>query len=446
MYEKIKRLTESLRLPKEIRIPSHGDLIKDLLSFKARYGDKLTFRTNGKSRKGLDLLYAEIGRGERVIAVTAAAHADELTGVATSFHLIQNLLSNPAFETILEKYKFVFHPMLDPDGSVLNHVWAKQSFSYKEFLKHKFRNSMAGEDCEHGIPVREDQQIRPELKFFKDNIDKHKGKIDFYITLHATPRLGGSLFILSAKGENRQRISALTQVCADSGLPVWDFDLFGERGMERIAPGFLTAPPMAKMAEKYKDNPEILKKIKMPTYEYVEQYCGAPFCLISELPLIVDPNLLDTSITDVDLADFKRQGIGESRTWATKLQKAVAELEALGVSGDIAWFRNAAWKAQSVMSALDGKEKLLDNFKGKKARRYHLDGTESGLLEMDLEIHQLYIKCLEGRADQKALYQRHCDEFDRLYEKLEKVIDSQVVPLETQVRLQVAMILSGIER
>ena len=443
MLEKIYGYALAMVLPDNLEVPSHTTLIQELESLQSKYPHRMSLKLNGQSRAGRDLVCVELGDSDKVIAVTGGAHSDEPAGTVTCLYLAKNLLENPEFEELLLRYKFVIHPMLDPDGAALNYRWAREEFSYQDYLLHSFRNNRPAEDCEHGIPVNEDQEIRPELGFFRSNVDVYKGNIEFYITLHTTHRTGGSIFAISAKGDHTGRISALAELCERFQVPVMDVDLHGEKGIEYIAPGFIAAPPMAKLAERFRDNPEILSQIKMPTYEYVEHTCGAQFCLISELPSILDQTLRATCETEIDLMELKKAHLDSRSKWIAALRDAVEELESLGVTEDNPWFDRGKFSARFGMASVEGEAKDLARYEGIKAKQYEVSDERVEELERELSLHQLYVKCLGGRDDQTPLYQDHLHQFHEKYRKLETLIDYRVIPLDRQVRIQTAMILTG---
>lgn len=93
----------------------------------------------------------------------------------------------------------------------------------------------------------------------------------------------------------------------------------GQFGIERLAAGFLAAPSMAKMTESI-NNPEIVNQIRMPTYEYVEQFCGAPFCLIFELPSDIDdePEKYRSLQRGIDRVKTQRVSKKKKPNYATK--------------------------------------------------------------------------------------------------------------------------------
>ena len=66
-------------------------------------------------------------------------------------------------------------------------------------------------------------------------------------------------------------------------------------------------------------------------------------------------------------------------------------------------------------------------------------------IESELSLHQLFIKSLKNRPDYKALFEEHEVAFNRKFEELLPMVDYSTVPLETQVRVQTALIFSGIK-
>jgi hypothetical protein len=445
MKQEIFDLASSFSLPRDVKVPTHQELIKELKKLESAFPGQIRLSFDGQSRKGKNLICVEIGNGERAIGITAGAHSDEPTGTVTSLYFAKALLENEKFKPLLQKFSFIIHPMIDPDGAEVNYAWASKEFSYREYFKLNYRNTIPGEDCEHGIPVAGDQTIRPELAFFKKNIDRYKGRMDFYITLHTTHRLGGSLFVVEAKeGNYSDKFKVLTKACSDFGIPITDLDLHGQDGMDSLAPGFIKAPSMASVAENYKDNPEILSKIKMTTYEYAQHELGTSFCLISELPYIVDEILADTGETEVDLTEVKMRDLKRKKKRAAQLQVAVEELKSLGITDENIWFRNALFTVKVIDKINQAHEKQIETFKGIKAKNYDVNDGDIMDLEEELKIPTLYMNCLRGKTEHQILFDRHEKEFNKIADKLDSLMKYKVVPLEVQVRVQVAMILAGI--
>lgn len=442
MYGQLWKLAKSLILPAHLKIPSHIDLLLQLEELKTQHPNQLTVIRDGKSRKGKDLISVEIGHGGRIIAISAGAHSDEPTGTLTSLHLIKNLLTNPIFRSFTSRYRFVFHPLIDPDGAAVNANWSNFKYDFKTYLLHGFRNSKPADDCEHGIPVSPEQQIRPELQFFKNNIDNQVGRIDYYITLHTTHRTGGCIFIISPKGIDKNTINILTRICRDFGVPVMDIDLHGKDGMEYIAPGFLSAPSMSKLAKKYIDRPEIYSQIRMPTYEYVQTSCGTTCALISELPYVFDETLRKKKETSIELIDVKTKEIEQKKEYRVSLKKAIDELGVLGVDESNIWFDNYKYSLKKITQAIRSDEAELQRWRGIKAKEYEVNELDLSSLWESIEISKLYMKALEKQKRYKSVYDNHMEIFDEAYENLCKLISIEVVSLDTQVRIQTAMVFS----
>lgn len=438
------RLVNLLELPSRLAVPSHTELLHALTALAAEFPKDAKLNCDATSKQGRELLCVEIGSGERVIAITGGAHADEPIGTVTCLYLIENLLRNPSFASLLNRYRFVIHPMLDPDGAALNYRWASEDYSYPYYLLHSFRNGRPAEDCEHGIPVSDEQPTRPELAFFKRNLDAYQGKIHSYFTMHTTHRLGGSLFVVFGGAHPLLDIPHLTRLCERFGAPVTDLDLHGEDGIEYIAPGFISAPKLSYLAEQYRDQPEILAQLKFPTYEYVAQCLGAEIAIISELPSVVDVRLGQAEETSRDLHEIKTKMLELQRTWLARLKDAVSELQRLGVDSTNPWFDKAEFGAGFGPSRLAAAERELENFRGLKAKGSDLYDLETDPLVLDLQLHQLYVKALENRPDQRSLYERHLETFHQTYERLGQAMDLRPLPLEAQVRLQAGMVFSAL--
>ncbi len=439
----LKRLADRFEVPPGVLCPSHEDLVSSLQELANAHERDIALDTSGRSREERELICVRVGRGARVIAVTGGAHSDEPAGSATCLALTRNLLENPAFSDLLRRFTFLIHPMVDPDGAARNARWSLEPYEYRRFLMHNYRNNDMGEDCEHGMPVSAGQEIRPEMAFLARNAREHKGRIDFYITLHTTHRLGGGLFLISEQAEDEARMAALASACEAHELPIADLDTHGEQGVEYVRPGFLRLPSMAKLAEHYQDQPEILARMKMTTYEFMERECGCPFALISELPSMVDERMRATGETDVLVADLRRAEIELGKTHVARLPKALEELQRRGVAESNPWLRQLVVSARDGPAGLQALEKSLENLAGVRAREYDIAEHEHEEDRLQLGYHKTWIKCLEDLPGQADLLRDHMRGFDAAYESILTRMDLRTVPLETQIRIQVAMVLAG---
>jgi hypothetical protein len=200
---------------------------------------------------------------------------------------------------------------------------------------------------------------------------------------------------------------------------------------------------MVRLAERFRDHPEIISQIKMPTYEYVQHHCGARFSMISELPSILDQILRASEETDVMLVDLKRAQLESKRRHLASLTDVVEDLASLGITEEDPWFARGRFAVRFGPAGIEGEEKELPRYEGIRARQYEVNDVEVEELETELGLHRMVIKCLEGREDQARLYDEHVGHFDDKYARLEALMDYQIIPLERQVRIQTAMILAG---
>ena len=238
--KKLDEILSTLVLDSKARVPSFSELKSYLL--KQHEQQCLELFINGRSFKDNEIFFVKIGNGQKKIAITGGAHADEPIGVATCFYFIKNLIENKEMAFLKSEFTFLIHPCLDPDGAQLNYAWAN-SYSYPDYLLKNFRNNNPANDVEHGIPVKEGQVIRPELKTLMNNLLPYKNNLDFYVTLHTTHTLGGSLVLLFGDKNIDELVDVFSKYAANFGSPVMDYKPRpDEDGLTYLAPGFLKSP------------------------------------------------------------------------------------------------------------------------------------------------------------------------------------------------------------
>jgi len=426
------------------RVPTHQNLLNLLESIR---GKKNVFvDTTGRSREGRNLLFCSIGSGSKVIGVTSGAHSDEPVGIATTYNFIQELTTSSHFDELLEQFTFAIFPMLDPDGSALNESWTND-LTYRSYFLNNYRNNQPSEDCEHGIPISETQEIRPEMAFFKKNIDRYKSRIEYYVTLHTTHVLGGSLFVVDRDFQNQKIISGLSRLCTDYQLPLWDYQPNGDATLTYIAPGFIGAPSVNSYAEEYKNAPQILAMIKMSTYEYVLRKCGGKFGLISELPMyLAGGDFVSLGETDVPLSDLKRRGLEADRSVHQQRIRDIEEINGFLPNEKNPWYKAALFMLKAAPEGMANEESNLSRYEGKRAQKCDVATFEQLTpIENELKRHRLFIKCLEGNPRASRLVQEHQKKFSSLFEKYESLFRLTPVPVQKQVEIQTGMILQGVQ-
>jgi len=425
------------------KVPNHGEILDLLESIRSH--DRVFVDTSGTSREGRKLLFCAVGKGPKVIGVTSGAHSDEPVGIATTFNFIKELTASSRYDELLKQYTFAIFPMLDPDGSALNEKWAKD-LTYKSYFLHNYRNNQPAEDCEHGLPVSDAQEIRPEVDFFKKNIDRYRGRIEYYVTLHTTHVLGGSLFVVDRDFQDQKIIQGLSHLCHDHELPIWDYKPKGEATLTYIAPGFIGAPSVESYAEEYKNAPQILAMMKMSTYEYVLRRCGGKFGLISELPMyLASGDYVSLDEVDVPLIDLKRKSIEVDRSVHQQRIQDLEVIKRFQPEVNNPWYKAALFTMKVAPEGMANEESNLPRYEGKKAQKCDVTVEKLTPIENELKRHRLFIKCLEGNPRAAHVVKEHQDAFDSLFKEYESMFDLTPVPVKKQVEIQTGMILQGVE-
>lgn len=424
-------------------IPRHQDIL-DLFE-KIKNRKDIFIDTSSLSREGRKLLFCAIGSGQKVVGVTAGAHSDEPIGIATTINFIKELTSSDRFAGLLSEYTFAIFPMLDPDGSAINEAWSR-NLDYKTYFLHHYRNNQPAEDCEHGIPVSEAQTIRPEVAFFKKNIDRYKGRIEYYVTLHTTHVLGGSLFVVDRDFQNKKIISGLTNICKSHDLPIWDYRPKGDPTLTYIAPGFIGAPSVESYSEEYKNAPQILAMLKMSTYEYVLRKCGGKFGLISELPMfLVSEDFSSIEETNISISELKRRALELDREDYQYKTNDLKLIQSYQPNDENPWYKSALFTEKTAPERFDNEEKNLSRYEGLKAHKCDIMALEQLMpIENELKRHRLFIKCLDGISSASSLVQKHQNDFDQLFSKYERTFNLKAVSTIKQVEIQTEMILQGL--
>lgn len=429
----------------ELRIPTGPELEAAFLELVRLFPNDVKLSVPGISQGGRRVLCANIGRGPAVVAVTGGAHADEPVGSLTCLELAKALLGNHALRDLLSTHTFVIHPMLDPDGAAANEAWSTKHFAYRDFLLYGVRNALPAEDLEHGIPVAPEQKARPEVATFLLNTAGLNGRLVRYVTLHTTHRLGGSLFVVTCDDFPSDLRAGLSALCDSEGIPVTCFDPRGEDGIGFLLPGFLRAPRVSDFALRFAERPEVLAQIKMSTYEYAESRLGANCSLIAELPSVIDRRLEDSTAGTRTLLMHKKAMHENLIASAFHWQETVSILERWNLQDDNFWLKQARFKLASRLAKKpfdEGAE--APACAGLLSRVYEDVDAAEGLLLEELEaakyVHQALAENGSAQADREAALRR----FDTCYDRLFGGVVLENVPIATQVRVQLGMVLTGL--
>jgi hypothetical protein len=400
----------------------------------------------GQSRLGRNIFALEIGRGKQRVLAVAGAHADEPTGTIALLKLADELTSAEN-KDLLEFFTFSFIPMLDPDGTAMNWKWLKNPPSFKKMALYSIRNNDPAEDLEHCIPVSDNQRILPEAKAFKDFVDSRRG-LHSYTTLHNLHLAGGPLFILSAAEAKSEAflIQFMTKACHDHGLELMDLDLHGEKGIYRLAPGFLTPPLIQDMLDNYRGRKNVTDRIRMATYQYAAESCGAKISLITEVPLFAAWDLNDTRQTLISRYDLELEKLRRSKTMLESFISAWNKLDNFSESDDSrTWSRYYETLISFAKAKIDAGYRDAERFKGIYARMNELFDLFVDDAETQFKIGLMGIRRLAGLDSLEAqrAMEHHQNLFQEGFERFTKRVEYEPVPLSHIVKLQITAVLAG---
>lgn len=440
----LQELLSKIEFPEDLNF-IHPDKMKEYVeTFSGR--DGIYIHTIGMSPEGRPIYAFEIGKGEKIIFVSGGAHSNEPSGTATLVHLAGELVKLQK-DGYLKDYKFYFLPQLDPDSAVINWAWMKEPFSYKNLVRYSY--CKVDPDIENGIPVEGDEKAaRPEIAAFKGFIDSVE-KVDYYVTLHTTPHLGGALFLLRTKEleEVKPVMEFITENCEKEGLPMYNIDVHGVCGYEYIAPGFVKTGSLEDNAKFYKDSPEMLKKLKLSTYQYAMEKRGAKLAFIAELPFIVDPELNDQEETKISLYDLTLEKLRRGEKNFEIRMEIWKDLQRFPITEENKlWIEFYEFMDGRTGAGLKAQKKDMDRYKDKFAKMHELSGLSRDNYSAQFSRALMALRRLSGvnREEAKELYKKYEEIYEEGWREYERRITCRVISLREQVKLQTAMIMAGL--
>lgn len=414
------------------------------LSKQLKDNEKVKIFNNGTSQNGKSLIAFAIGKGKKVIGVTAGAHADEPIGVLTLKYFIQGIINNSQFNNLLDNYTFLCHPLVDPDGYNLNSKWFTNPIEYTNYFLNNYRNNNPALDCEHGMPIQEGQSIRPEMEFIKENLNKYKDRFEYYVTLHSSHVLPGACFVFDQDNKNQQLRDTITLLCKEYNLPMMDYKVQGEGTMTYLGPGFIGAPNVSMMLEKYKNQPEILSQIKMTTYEYAQSVCGAKTAFISELPIWLSSGFDNYEYSNISMNEFMEQSFKEQKKYVQQLKEVKNIINEFTDDETNIWLKTLSTSIKRGEAHLQDEEKRLGTHEG-FAQEMLISELEVQEIEFEAKALRFAIKTLENVPNAKKVVSDFQNKFNEKISIYERKMKLNQLSIKTQVEIQLGLIFSGIE-
>ena len=406
----------------------------------------------GTSKQGRPLQAIQIGDGDTTITIKGNAHADEPAGIITCLQLVRLLTSHSAWRPLLDRFRFCLVPTANPDGLAQNKGWLASSFSLKKYFRYVYRD-LPQEDVEFGYPsdATDIEGIRPEnvacARFFDAC-----APIAAHLSLHSMVFTGGAWFLISGSenpGLVEPVMAFLTSACQDMSLPLHDEDRGGQRGFARIAPGFHTIPTVEGMQAFFKQsgNKTLPSQFHLNSMQYNMRFNNAHYTAVSELPYAYASALADMTTTALPRPDLERQRAEIQAEVLDELAHMVEETKDY-VSTNEGEFRLGYYR-DYLAYRYAGQASLtrdLDRFS-------HLKATTRDLREVSLLSlrHRVYnavaaLQMLQGNTTASAQTLRRTYEniYQNRFDDMVKAFQFTLLPVETQVRMQLASVLAGL--
>src|SRR3990167_2187080 len=134
------------------------------------------------------------------ITLTGNCHAEEVVATITILNLLFNVLSGGYLSPLLEYFRIVAIPQMNPDGVMQNQTWIQEP-TPQNYLGMHYRDHR-GADVEHGIAMAGENYQRPEPKALTDfYLREAAGRTAVYITFHSSNLEAGPFFLTGNEDE-----------------------------------------------------------------------------------------------------------------------------------------------------------------------------------------------------------------------------------------------------
>jgi hypothetical protein len=261
--------------------------------------------TIGQSRDGREIDGFVLGSGKIHVSLIGGCHADEPVGPATLARLAGFLDSLDGSHPLLAEITWRLVPHVNPDGQLRNESWTRstvdiedhlgqhdQGYQLDAYLARVVREP-PGDDIEFGFPrSSDDHQARPENRAVADFLAAG-APFDLHGSFHGMGFAPGPWFLIEESwiGRSQPLRDEIRSRVRTMGYGLFDPDRKGEKGFNRIDPGFSTRPDSRAMSAFFAARADSVtaSKFRPSSMEHVRRLGGDPFTFVSEMPLFLTP-------------------------------------------------------------------------------------------------------------------------------------------------------------
>jgi hypothetical protein len=276
------------------------------------------------------------------------------------------------------------------------------------------------------------------------NLLPYKGNLNFYVTLHTTHTLGGSLVLLFGEKKLDAFIELFTNKAQELGCPVMDYKPREDEGLTYIAPGFLKSPSYNDFLKAFKDNPSALDNYKMTTYEWANLKLDCPLCMIAEFPFLQDPRIDNTNPSDISYEDFEKNNLAFNIKIYHMVCEQLKVVEKYSIDKNSIWYRKAALFREHALKSYQKDEKHFEQFIGQMAPSGEVYYQPIQQIEGEMKPWILSYHLLREIPEAKSDLDKGMKELEKLSKQWNATNKGNLLTLEQQIKLQSLMIFSGL--
>jgi hypothetical protein len=274
----------------------------------------------GRSRRGRPVLGWSFGTGDRSVSLIGGAHADEPVGPEMLCRWVAYLGRLEAAEPghpLLAAWRWRVVPHINPDGAAINAGWpgctvgvadarGEPAYGYRfsSYFESVVRES-PGDDLEFGFPGRSAdgesggaaRVVRPEARGVAAFLAE-EAPLALHASFHSMAFGAGPWFLIERAWIERtvtlrRRLAARVE---QEGYRLHDVDRRGEKGFDRIGPGFCTRPDSVAMRRHFEERGDLeTASLFLPSsMELARSLGGDPLTIVSEMPLFLVPAVRET--------------------------------------------------------------------------------------------------------------------------------------------------------
>ncbi len=278
-----------------------------------RHDADIELKSLGSSREGRPILSLILGEGEKTALWYGFPHANEPFGGTTVLTLVRFLLEHPLGKKLLDEWRWILIPCIDPDGALLNEPWIAAYPDLLSYMKSAHRG-MPMDQVEWTFPIDHPlKQFNKSLPETKILMDLFKQDVTYLHSIHGNAFYG----LYGYTSRYHPQMAEIFNQVAETVMPAAFIPLQPEFDfIKRHAPGIFSSYSLEDVLEHGKDPSDVPSDVGECAWGYfLKHHDGEAF--ISEVPMMHDV-LLSTNDDKQTLPVAKKRYY---KYWQEKFQE-----------------------------------------------------------------------------------------------------------------------------